>query len=309
MSGVDRVLTFGAAGALAATLFSFAAKTWWIFELFTHFRLQLFVVGAALAVGLLLRRRRLWALALGAAALVNGVPVAPYLGAIPTTHAAPSRGSIDVLSANVLWDNRSYQRLLEIIYARRPDVVVTVEFTPAWRKGLEPLDAQYPYRLLAARNDPYGVGVWSRYPLRGKAFALETATTVEALVSTPEGPVRLLALHLRSPTNPRKAAERDRQYRDLAVVTRREDLPLVAVGDFNTTPYSPYFRDWLAGSKLHDVRAGLDITWPTFLPILGIPIDHCVVNSKVAGASFERLAAFGSDHYPILCRVSLEDHR
>ncbi len=309
MRGVDKALTVGAAGLLAATLLSFAAKAWWVFELLTHFRLQLFVAAAALAMGLILRKRSLAALAVGAAALVNGAPVAPYFGGIATTQAAPARGALDVLSANVLWHNRAYGRLLSIIAAQKPDIVVTLEFTPAWRKGLASLDARYPYRLLAPRPDPYGIGVWSRYPLHGSAIALESATAVDALVSTPQGTLRLLALHLRSPTNPRKAAERDRQYQDLQLMTRREKLPLVAIGDFNTTPYSPYFEDWLAGSGLDDVRAGLDITWPTFLPILGIPIDHCVVNSKVAGASFERLAAFGSDHYPILCRVSLEGHR
>jgi endonuclease/exonuclease/phosphatase family metal-dependent hydrolase len=106
------------------------------------------------------------------------------------------------------------------------------------------------------------------------------------------------------------AAERNRQYGDLIQLAGAGGMggaaePLVIVGDFNTTRYSPVFSDWLTASRLRDVHAGLDITWPTYLPFLGIPIDHCVVNAKIEAASFRRLPAFGSDHYPILCRLTM----
>jgi endonuclease/exonuclease/phosphatase (EEP) superfamily protein YafD len=274
------------------------------------------VTALALGAGLLLRagarrtlgRGRALAVGLGAAAVINAVPLARY--AAPSSSFAasiePAPAMLSVLSVNVRWSNDTYARLLDLIDKANPDAVVVVELTPAWRHGLAPLDARYPYRRLAPHRDAYGVGLWSRYPFeRSAEAALESATAVDARLETPAGLVRLVGVHLRSPTTRAQAAERNRQYRELTRLTTSNDIePLVIVGDFNTTPYSPVFSDWLAASQLSDVHAGLDITWPTYLPVLGIPIDHCVVNAKIEAASFRRLPAFGSDHYPILCRLS-----
>jgi endonuclease/exonuclease/phosphatase (EEP) superfamily protein YafD len=379
---VDVLLCLAAAGTVLATLLSFAAKDWWVFELITHFRPQLCAASLVLALGLAVSwRHKVLALALFGAALVNGWPFVSYVrsasasasaaaaqesstvGTVSTSSAAgpasapstagtastspaggpasapsaagtaftsPAGGpapassatrassaddstaatTLDVLSVNVLWRNDTYAALLDIIEAESPDIVVAEELTPAWRRGLAALDARYAYRLLVPRADPYGIGLWSRYPLAAEPIPLETTTALDARVTTPRGEIRLIGLHLRAPTSPAKAAERVRQFADLDALTRGEALPLVVVGDFNSTPYSPYFSDWLADAGLRDAHgAGFGITWPTFLPILGIPIDHCVVSPSLGVAAFRRLPAFGSDHYPILCRLTLEQSR
>ncbi|HEX5419570.1 MAG TPA: endonuclease/exonuclease/phosphatase family protein [Gammaproteobacteria bacterium] len=305
----DTSLRLAAAGAVAATLLSFAARAWWVLELFTHFRLQLSLVSVLLAAALLWRRHRIFALALAGTAVANAAPLAAYLTTGTAAAAIAGTGGFDVLSANVLWRNHDYADLLDIIETRKPDAVVALEFTPAWRKGLAALDERYPYRLLAPHHDPYGIGLWSRYPLEAKLVPLQAAVGIDALVQTPAGEIRLIGVHLRSPTTRTKAAERDRQFSDLTDLARGSPVPLVVVGDFNTTPYSPYFSDWLESAGLRNVHTGLDDTWPTFLPILRIPIDHCVVSPKIGGAELHRLRAFGSDHFPILCRLNLGKHR
>ena len=88
---------------------------------------------------------------------------------------------------------------------------------------------------------------------------------------------------------------------------RRSSEPLVVAGDFNVTPYSPYFRDWLAASGLTDSRRGrtLSVSWPATLPWFGIPIDHVAVNDGFTIVSHRRLPDFGSDHYGVVVELAL----
>jgi endonuclease/exonuclease/phosphatase (EEP) superfamily protein YafD len=106
--------------------------------------------------------------------------------------------------------------------------------------------------------------------------------------------------------SPRRAAARNAELRELAVRSAAIQGPLVVAGDFNITPYSPFFIDWLAASGLTDSRRGrtLSISWPTWLPWAGIPIDHVAVNSGFAIVSHRPLANFDSDHYGVLVELA-----
>ncbi|HSG65741.1 MAG TPA: endonuclease/exonuclease/phosphatase family protein, partial [Gammaproteobacteria bacterium] len=111
-------------------------------------------------------------------------------------------------------------------------------------------------------------------------------------------------------TTPRLAAERNAQLERLLPLVDVAAGPVVVTGDFNATPYSPYLRDWLERTRLEDPRRGrgIGITWPTMLPLLGIPIDHCLVSEHFIVAESRQGVAFGSDHYPVFTRLILRDH-
>jgi endonuclease/exonuclease/phosphatase family metal-dependent hydrolase len=155
----------------------------------------------------------------------------------------------------------------------------------------------------------FGIALLSRLPLRDvRPFWLESTHAIDARIATPDGALRLIGVHLRPPTTAAGAAERSRQLDALAGIVEEAGEPLAIAGDFNLTPYSPYFTRWLRETRLRDTRtgSGLGFTWPTFLPVVGIPIDHCIVSPEVAVAAFRRLPAFGSDHYPIVVELIME---
>jgi endonuclease/exonuclease/phosphatase (EEP) superfamily protein YafD len=307
---LDRLVSYGAAAAILASLMPLAAKHGWAFDLASNFRLQYVVVDALLVVACVLQRKPILCLALAACAALSARPVLPYVAAVPTAVAgAPvSRPPIALLSANVLFENHSATRLLEIVRDASPDVVLLVEYTPEWAGMIGELRAAYPHHLELPRRDPFGIALFSRYELDGLApFALGDTTAVEASVRTPGGPLALIGVHLRAPTSPSRAEMRNRQLDELAARVDQVNGPLAVIGDFNITPYSPYFQDWLAHTGLTDTRRGRtpSPSWPTTLPILSIPIDHCAVSHDVAIISHRRLPAFGSDHYPILAELAL----
>lgn len=306
---LETLVSYVSLAAVVLSLMPLAARLGWVFELTAQFSVQYVVVDALLAIALAAQRKPVLAALLAACAALSSWPVLPYvaLGGTPAVAAAP-RATIKVLSANVFFRNRSATRLLDIIRRESPDVVLLVEYTPRWAAQVDELRAAYPYRLEGAGVDPYGFALFSRYELASaKAFDLGDTSAVDARILTPEGAVTLLGVHLRSPMTPSREAMRNRQLDDLAARVTRVKGPLVVIGDFNVTPYSPYFADWLARSGLTDTRRGrtLSPSWPTMLPIVAIPIDHCAVSRDVTIVAHRGLPAFGSDHYPILAELAL----
>src|SRR5690606_598491 len=221
---------------------------------------------------------------------------------------------IVLMSVNVEWRNTSSERLLEMIRTESPDAVLVVEYTDDWRERLEPLFTHYPHRVLRPDDDgrpdngAFGIALLSRLPLRdARAIRIESTPAIDATLVAPGGELRLIGVHLRPPTSARWAAERNRQLDALARLVAESDGPVAVAGDFNLSPYPPYFSDLLRAAGLRDSRpgAGPDFTWPSFLPVLGIPIDHVLITPEVRGAAYRRLAAFGSDHYPIVVELDL----
>ena len=75
---------------------------------------------------------------------------------------------------------------------------------------------------------------------------------------------------------------------------------VVLLGDLNTTPWSYFYRQYLETLGLKDAKAHHYLpTWPTYIPVFFLPIDHVLVSPKVQTLS-QRLAGFnGSDHFPV----------
>ena len=94
---------------------------------------------------------------------------------------------------------------------------------------------------------------------------------------------------------------------ELIKFVQKNNQPTIIVGDFNITPWSPYFNDFIQRSELLDTRKGLGVypTWPKQIFPLMIPIDHGLVSSDIKLHSFNRGPNFGSDHLPLILNVSI----
>jgi endonuclease/exonuclease/phosphatase (EEP) superfamily protein YafD len=185
---------------------------------------------------------------------------------------------------------------------------VVQELTPYADRVLAPLDATLPHHFKLPLDGRYGIAIWSRLPLESVApIALGRQPAIEARVRLGASSVTVFGVHLTAPTTPRRAAARNAELRQLAERSAAIEGPLVVAGDFNLTPYSPLFVDWLAASGLTDTRRGRtpSVSWPAVLPIVGIPIDHVAVSSEFAILSHRRLPNFGSDHYAVLAELGL----
>jgi endonuclease/exonuclease/phosphatase (EEP) superfamily protein YafD len=286
-----------------ATACAALARFWWIFELFVHFRVQYAAAGLLLGAALWALRWRLSAATALALAMVNLAYVATLFSPHAADAESPTSVPLHVVALNVLGYNRDYDRVLEYLQRERPDVVVLTEVTPGWADALQAIESEYAFRWVHAGDLRSGIAVLSRQrPTATREIDLAGTGHPSMLLAldTPGGPISLLGTHLFWPMGADVAAVRDRQLERLAAIARQQ-VPLVIAGDLNTTQFSPRFHDLLHDGALANCAAGRGFTptWPTFVPVLLIQIDHCLATRGVRVSGFHTGEYVGSDHYPI----------
>ena len=308
------VLGVLALGAVAfGTVLAAFGRHAWVAELASHFPVHYLATAALVgAVGLLRRHYRI-AAAAAVLAAPNAWLAAPYVipTLVPTSIAEERNDAADVslLSLNLFYINRDYAAVRDYLTGADADVLVLSEWTPAWAVELESVTRRYPHWMAMPRRTPWGLGVFSKYPLRDEQFVdlgVPGSVNVRAVLELPGRPVELIAAHLASPSSPQRAAFRNQQIEALEdLLGRRNDgarhIPRLLVGDLNMTPFSPYFRDLLAATGMEDARRphGVLGTWPTWLPMAPIHIDHCIAEPALGVTEVSRGPPVGSDHYPL----------
>jgi len=314
-----RILVAGALltlSLLGATLLAKTARFLWLSDLAAHFPVQYAALALLLFVLFLACQSPGWAALALAIAAFNAMSAAPGLmthpAAVPkpsVDSAAPAPVQFRVLSINVLYSSHKYESVAKAIREARPDAVVLVEMNARWRKSLTGLEHDFPYRYQTMGPDRRGVDLWSRQPFKDVSVLPIGAgePAIQATLMAEGRPLRLFAIHTSWPMTPGAAAERNKELVLLAEQASATTLPLVAVGDLNLSPFSPYFRQLLADGKLRSAADGFgwQPTWPSFLPPAGIQIDHALVSAGVGVRDFRLGPRDGSDHRPIIVDVTL----
>lgn len=315
-SGIARFLRWLAWVAVAltggGTLLTALAGRHWVADLFSHFPVH-YLGGATLAalVFIATAGRRLPLFIAVAVVAVNLVIVWPYLaGSLRALPAQPEGAGISMVAWNLNYRNVDFESARAYLGARDHDVLLLTEFTPRWREALAALEEEYTYVALHPRFDAWGIGLYSRYPIEVEALDLveKASTTLRVLVDLPGGPLRLYGVHLFSPTSGKASELRNAQLDLLAGMVSAEDrVPVMVAGDFNVTPFSPWFRKFTRATGLGDARRpfGLHFTWPVARIPIWVAIDHCLVNDAVDVGRVVAGRAAGSDHLPLEISFSL----
>jgi endonuclease/exonuclease/phosphatase (EEP) superfamily protein YafD len=290
----------------AATALALAARLGWPFELFVHFTVQYAAAGFALAVVLFATGRRRASLLAILIGTLNALPV------LQRAQAGPSPGAcagprFTIVTTNVQYSNADRRRFLDWLASHPADLVVVQEVTAAWASDLDRLPA-YPYRLLLAREDPYGIGVLSRWPLGSVEpadLAGDGLPSIAGRLRLGDRPLRFVALHTRWPLTPGLARMRDRSLATTARLLATGSGPAVVLGDLNATPFSPAYADFLQGSGMRDAANGSrwQPTWMAGFWPLALRIDHVFVSPGICVDGTTVGPGIGSDHRPLAARL------
>ena len=287
------------------------ARLHWALELFSHFRWQYVVVAAAtIPLAWASGQRALAIVCIGAFAIHAYALIEQRFAAVE--HDAGATRPLRVVSVNVFYLNDEYDALIAYALSVSPDVLCLYETTADWQRGLAALTSRYAFALFSGDGPHSGVACMSRIvPTRVVPPTNDAGLAPWMELELESRGVRftLIAAHLAFPVGPRGSGARNRQLTILARQLRARAQPVVVVGDFNLTPYSPVSADFLTQSGLNDCGRGRPLlpTWPTWFAPLWIPIDRCFVSADIGVVRYVTGPAIGSDHYPLVIDFRLPE--
>jgi endonuclease/exonuclease/phosphatase (EEP) superfamily protein YafD len=304
------LVTAVGAFAGATTLIGFFGSLNWLMDLCSHFRVQYFMGLSVVALLLLIPRKRRSATIFGVLAVLNlGVILPLYFGkaSTPPSDVTPIRAML----INV---NTKLGKPADVANAIRqfnPDVVVLEEINDKWLVDLKPVFADYRHSEQEPRGDNFGIALFSKFPFTHSEVAYigdAEVPSVMAEIATTQAKCTVLATHPLPPGSREYSELRNRQLAELPRWVQRANSPVLLLGDLNVTPWNHYFKRLVRESGLRDSSQGRGVhpTWPTFIPLLLIPIDHCLYSPGIAIANKQTGPQVGSDHFPVIVDFVIE---
>ena len=305
---VKFIVWFGLFGSLLSVTSEFSSNHLF-FDLLSNFRVQYIVLIPGVLVVALLSGKRGVAVVLSACMLVHLNAVANAWR--PITEEQKGNGPVvRVMVSNLLASNTDYENQIAYIKSIDPDIVVFPEYTPVWGQVLEAALIEYTYKVSVPLDNPFGIAMLSKIPLlEQQILYLEHSArpSVAATVSVGAHQVAIFGTHPPPPMTGDWYDERNRHLQKIAALSKRSARPFVVLGDLNITPWSSHFKKFLAEGGLVDSRRGNKIlpTWPAFVPVLQIPIDHIIVNDAIKVNQIGTSKRLKSDHHALWADLQL----
>ena len=251
------------------------ATYWWVADLFCQFAVQYVVL--LIPIIALVAAVRMWKyLALFVVVLsINAFLIWPYVAG---SHSFRKSDQVRVLTQNVLTSNRQFQLMVDLIEHEDPDVVILLEIDQGWMDELKSIHTTYPHRKHMVHSGNFGIAIFSKEPWNECRIELGSSSRIPSIVADYDR-FQLIGVHPVPPVSAAAAASRNQQLMEVAKLRDANKLSILA-GDFNLTPWSPWFQKILDTGYSDPGRwHGLEPTWycfPTWLG--GVKIDHALIS-------------------------------
>jgi endonuclease/exonuclease/phosphatase (EEP) superfamily protein YafD len=275
------------------------------FELISHFKLQYLLVGiSTLIFFALARSKKIWLLVSAFCIIINLAEIVPWYFPAPAFAGSNPGQHLRILHSNVLTGNRRYADVISLVKAEQPDIAVFVEVSTTWARELAVLSEIFPYSCRQQESEAFGSVIYSKLPLENaevQAFSKQRRS-LSADVKFQGKTISMLLVHPSVPIKQHSFIDRNQQLAAIGEYAAQVKNPLVVVGDFNTTMWSPFYKNMVNTGKLRNARSGFGLlpTWPTFMPLVYIPIDHVLVSKEIGVLKIRTGRNVGSDHLPLI---------
>jgi len=308
--------------AIAAAIIYFKLRLW-PFELFHNFAFHFFLLSSLLIVVCLIYRAKVEVALFASILFIFGGSLWSAYGVPRVSHDLTTKIPNDYqekfclitfISHNIRDTNKRHKELGLWLQDQPADVVLLQEVPSriaAWYRK----KSIYPYQLEVydpALNHPNfpdnkAIVLLSKYPISGdlkfKPFKDSRPVPIVRIYIPNAQDPWVVIIDAREPKTPKLLDRRDRLLLGAAKKISELSGPVVVGGDFNATPLTPTFNDFL---MIANVSASIFYipTLPSILKWLGIPVDHILVR-HIRVKTIKALPAIGSDHRPLKAALLL----
>jgi endonuclease/exonuclease/phosphatase (EEP) superfamily protein YafD len=258
---LKKILIFSISIALICLTFaSFVSyKAWfWPLELLAHFRLQYLIISLIISTILLI----LWWRGYFKHKLL--IFLSFILFGLNSQQINNTSQPLRILQFNLNPENDHFSEVAEVVKEQKPDVALFIEVD---KNAVDQLNTKlkdiFPYSF---RSPGAGLALFTRQPFRDvKGDKLNgDATNLIATLEINNKLIQLIGTHPMIPIKPSTFHRRNRQLAVLSSYVSTLQVPVIVFGDFNLTPWSPYYREFVQKSGLHNASLGYGIlpSWP-----------------------------------------------
>lgn len=307
---------------LGASVAAFGGRWNWVLDLLTHGRPQYLICSALLMTVCLVRRKWRGAGMAAVALGLNAAVVLPYASEGNTLEVRDG-GRVDekpvqvlkVASINLLQfgrPDRDFGKLRRDLEPWQPEVIALQELGTQWAREIDLWKDWFPHQSLdqpTARI--YGRALLSRLPWRRLERVMlgpRPATMgVAAEIEVNGKVVSILTVHAIHPVDAVKVAALKQWHAEIVNWVKSKQAAghaVLVLGDFNCTPWSHLYRDFVKASGLREAGRGnpFRFTWSVGRPYQ-MMIDHVFYSEDWRSAYWSVGEDFGSDHRPVLVEL------
>ncbi len=264
----------------------------YVFKHSTNFSVQIMflflIAGMALLV---LKKERLMFMCLGASAIMalNLKTFSDQTMKFPSVNANPSL-SVAHIDLSLSEDEET---TLHSIRTHDVDVISFQEYSPYWNKVLpDALLAQYPFRLLDSRLDPYGKAIFSKFPLcTEEIVAVDGFEDMDVLhvqlVLDQGATTHIVSTHSFPLVNDQTYQEIHRYFEHVGQYVSNLEGPVITLGDFSLPPWSEEIKYFKEVGRLMDSRRDLaQQISPDRMFVFNVPIEHIFYSYEIECTAF-----------------------
>ena len=216
---------------------------------------------------------------------------------------------------NVRMKNKRKEETVKAIFAADPDVILTNEIDQEWAEALADLHPNYPHRVLMPLSNTYGMGLYSRLPLKDAHVEFKVEPDIPSIhtqVQLPSGQwFDFHGIHPKPPDLQNNTEARDAELVLTGLEIKKINRPAVVAGDLNDVAWSNTTRLFKKLSGMLDPRVGRGFynTYSVFVPFFRYPLDHLFITPQWQLIKIKRLPACGSDHFPVLVCLAYKPNK
>eukprot|EP01084_Bolivina_argentea_P191097 328269_1 len=244
----------------------------------------------------------------------------PELMDLVTQKNTDKQSEIKLISCNLLNVHTNPLPITKEIICIDADILLLQEFSYIWDQTFNEFNIypnKYPYSIKRVRKDGFGIAIFSKYELiNPEIFEIDGFPYCKAIVKIKEKLlIQMYNVHIPPPRisndGPYIKYFNSHQSKIFELIKNENcvDIGLLIVGDFNTTQYNY----WIKQYKKIDMKCIFEICGKRYLNsfpngyfmLPPIRLDHCFVNKILKNYVCDVITGvgYGSDHKPIVLKL------